>query len=54
MPFCGHAIVEQLAGEHMGVEDPFLEMFKPQQPGERFNAFQRRLLDELAAAFGLV
>ena len=53
VPFCGHAIVEQLADEHMGVEDPFLAIFKPQQPGERFNAFQRQLLDELAVAFGL-
>lgn len=53
VPFCGHAIVEQLAGEHMGVEDPFLAIFEPQQPGERFNAFQRQLIDELADAFGL-
>ena len=53
VPFCGHAIIEQLAGQHMGVEDPFLETFKLKQPSERFNAFQRRLLDELAAAFGL-
>jgi acetoin utilization deacetylase AcuC-like enzyme len=53
VPFCGHAIVEQLAGEHMKIEDPFLAIFEPQQPGERFNAFQRQLIDELADAFGL-
>ena len=53
VPFCGHAVVEQLAGEDMGVEDPFLAMFEPQQPGERFNTFQRQLIDELAASFGL-
>lgn len=53
VPFCGHAIVERLAGEQMGVEDPFLAMFEPQQPGERFQAFQRQLIDGLAAAFGL-
>ena len=53
VPFCGHAIVEQLAGERLGVEDPILEPTRLQQPGERFNDFQRRLLDELAAVFGL-
>ena len=53
VPFCGHAIVEELAGERTGVVDPFLEIFGPQQPGLRFNAFQRRLIDELAVSFGL-
>jgi len=53
VPFCAHAIIEQLAGENMGVEDPFLAVFEPQQPGEVFNALQRRLLDEQAASLGL-
>jgi acetoin utilization deacetylase AcuC-like enzyme len=53
VPFCGHAIVEQLAGESLGVEDPFLEIFQAQQPGPRFDGFQRQLLDELAVAFGV-
>jgi len=53
VPFCGYAIVEQFAGESLGVEDPFLEIFKPQQPGPRFDAWQRGLLDELAVAFGV-
>jgi len=53
VPFCGHAIMEELSGEHMGVVDPFLKNFELQQPGERFNALQRTLIDELAASFDL-
>ncbi|KVM87147.1 hypothetical protein WT05_11420 [Burkholderia stagnalis] len=53
VPFCGLAIVEELAGVRTGVADPMLELAIAQQPGERFLAFQRRLLDELAASFGL-
>ncbi len=53
VPFCGHAVMEALAGVSMGVEDPFVELFKPQQPSPRFAAFQRQLLDEQAEALGL-
>ncbi|KWH46248.1 hypothetical protein WT61_26470 [Burkholderia stagnalis] len=50
VPFCGLAIVEELAGVRA---DPMLELAIAQQHGERFLAFQRGLLDELAASFGL-
>lgn len=53
VPFCGHAILEELSGERTAVQDPFLEIFEPQQPGPRFNSFQSQLLDELAESFGL-
>jgi acetoin utilization deacetylase AcuC-like enzyme len=53
VPFCGHAVVEAMAGESMGVEDPGLEPIRAQQPSARFAAFQRTLLDELASSFGL-
>lgn len=53
VPFCGHAIMEALSGENMGVEDPALDHFKAQQPGERFQRFQRELIDEMALSFGL-
>jgi acetoin utilization deacetylase AcuC-like enzyme len=53
VPFCGHAIVETLAGESMGVEDPMLPILTRQQPGERFQRFQRELIDEMAVGFGL-
>jgi len=53
VPFCGLAIVEELAGVRTAVADPMLELAIAQQPGERFVAFQRTLIDELAASFGL-
>ena len=53
VPFCGHAVVEAISGEAMGVEDPFLDLFKLQQPSARFEAFQDQLLDEQAQALGL-
>ena len=36
------------------LRDPVLDFIKLQQPGERFVAFQRGLLDEQARALGLV
>ena len=52
VPFCGLAIIETLAGVRTVVEDPALALITAQQPGERFNAFQRELIDELATQFG--
>ena len=53
VPFCGHAVVETLAGVSMGVEDPLLAFTGAQQPNPRFAAFQRGLIDEMAVALGL-
>jgi acetoin utilization deacetylase AcuC-like enzyme len=53
VPFCGLAIIESLAGIKTPVEDPFLPIFAAQQPNDRFLAFQRGLIDEMAAAIGL-
>jgi len=52
VPFCGHAIVEELAGEDTGVLDPMRDLIVAQQPNDRFAAFQRSLIDELATSFG--
>ena len=53
VPFCGHAVVETLAAESLGVEDPFLELFQAWQPNPRFAAFQRGLIDEMVSLHGL-
>jgi acetoin utilization deacetylase AcuC-like enzyme len=53
VPFCGLAIIETLAGIKTDVEDPFLPIFIAQQPNDRFLAFQRTIIDEMAAAIGL-
>jgi acetoin utilization deacetylase AcuC-like enzyme len=52
VPFCGHALMEALAGERTAVVDPVLEFIKLQQPNPAFVAFQRRMIDEQAAALG--
>ncbi len=51
VPFCGHAIVETLAGVRTQVEDPMLDLAILQQPSARFAAFQRQLIDEMAQMF---
>lgn len=48
VPFCGHALIEQLAGEKTAVEDPSLAFIRGQQPQARFIALQRDLLKEQA------
>ena len=53
VPFCGHAVVETLSGQSLGVDDPFLELFKAWQPNARLVAFQRDLIDEMVSAHGL-
>jgi acetoin utilization deacetylase AcuC-like enzyme len=49
VPFCGHALVEALAGEKTEVEDPFLDFAMAQQPFEHFRKFQRQVIDEMVA-----
>jgi len=53
VPFCGHAIMEAMSGESMGVVDPALDHIVAQQPADPFLKFQRKLIDEMAAGFGL-
>ena len=50
VPFCGHALIEQLSGIKTEVTDPALDFFKAQQPNAAFQAFQRTLLAEQAKA----
>ncbi|BFM50493.1 class II histone deacetylase [Marinomonas sp. THO17] len=46
VPFCGLSVVETLANTKTQVEDPALALLKLQQPSDRFNRFQKDLLDE--------
>jgi len=48
VPFCGLAVLEELAGVRTGVMDPMLEFIQLQQPGETSTAFQKRQVDEMA------
>ncbi len=53
VPFCGLALLEELAGHRTPVVDPFTDFFTLQQPTARFDALQRELIDEMAALHGL-
>ncbi|QTF92731.1 class II histone deacetylase [Halomonas sp. BM-2019] len=51
VPFCGHAVVEELSGIRTEVEDPMLDFLRQQQPNAELQAFQREQLDRLAASW---
>ena len=48
VPFCGLAIVEELSGHKTEVRDPFKAAIQAGQPNAQFQAFQRKLIDEIA------
>lgn len=50
VPFCGHAVVEELSGSKITAPDPFAETFALRQPDTRFDAFLDGWLDDIAAA----
>jgi acetoin utilization deacetylase AcuC-like enzyme len=54
VPFCGHAVLERLSGSTIHAADPLLERISSEQPAERFSAFQRQLIDEMADEVDLV
>jgi len=52
VPFCGHAVIEQLAGIRTEVEDPMLAFIEQQQPTEPARLLQRELIDRQADDLG--
>jgi len=53
VPFCGHRVVEELAGVETGLVDPFLPKFIEQQPTADHVAWQCGEIDLMARALGL-
>ena len=53
VPFCGHAVMAQLAGSAISAGDPLGEMIAARQPNARVQAFHRGYVDDYAAYFGL-
>lgn len=57
VPFCGHAMLEEMSGSSIHAEDPMYKRINAQQPDEHADAFHRsvvdRLLEELRAAGAL-
>jgi acetoin utilization deacetylase AcuC-like enzyme len=53
VPFCGHAVLEEMSGAPVSAPDPLGPIFDKRQPDARFDAFVSTWIDEAAAALGL-
>lgn len=53
VPFCGHAVLEELSGSATAAPDPLAETLNLRQPNAAFDGFVDAQLRELAAHFGL-
>ncbi|MBK6467678.1 MAG: class II histone deacetylase [Rhodobacter sp.] len=51
VPFCGHAVLEELTGSAIRVPDPMAATLERRQPDARFDAFADAWIDDLAALF---
>ncbi len=50
VPFCGHAVLEELSGSARTAPDPLAETFARRQPGPAFDRFLEGVVGEMAAA----
>ncbi len=53
VPFCGHAVIEDLSGSAIRAPDPLAATLNARQPGPAFDAFAQDWIDRLAAGHGL-
>jgi acetoin utilization deacetylase AcuC-like enzyme len=49
VPFCGHAVIAELAGAQAQAPDPMAETLRLRQPDARFDAFVSQWIDALEA-----
>ncbi|MEL6958523.1 MAG: class II histone deacetylase [Pseudomonadota bacterium] len=50
VPFCGHAVLQEMSGSAITAPDPFTEVFPLRQPNAAFDAFVQSQLDQMRAA----
>ena len=50
VPFCGHAVLQEMCGSAISAPDPFAEVFPLRQPDARFDAFLDDWLDQMVQA----
>jgi len=50
VPFCGHNVLQEMAGSQISAPDPFDEVFPLRQPDARFDDFVTAWLDDMKAA----
>ena len=48
VPFCGHAVLEEMSGSALQADDPMQDTGMRRQPNERMTAFVSTLIDEMA------
>lgn len=53
VPFCGHAVLQQMSGSAIRADDPFAEVFALRQPNAGFDTYASGVLSEMAVALGL-
>jgi acetoin utilization deacetylase AcuC-like enzyme len=53
VPFCGHAVLEELSGAPVTAPDPLADILAKRQPDARFDAFAATWIDEVAGLHGL-
>ncbi|MGH1356187.1 MAG: class II histone deacetylase [Thalassovita sp.] len=54
VPFCGHAVMEELSGTKITVPDPMAQVVAQRQPGPRSQQMVQELIAEMADELGLV
>ncbi|GAB1362244.1 class II histone deacetylase [Rhodobacter sp.] len=52
VPFCGHAVLEELTGSAIRAADPMARTLEKRQPNARFDGFLDGWIDDLARFFG--
>lgn len=50
VPFCGHAVIQEMAGSAVDAPDPLAPIVAARQPSERMDAFVSTLIGEMAEA----
>jgi acetoin utilization deacetylase AcuC-like enzyme len=53
VPFCGHAVLEELSAASVTAPDPLATTLAKRQPDARFDAFVKGWIDEAATTLGL-
>lgn len=53
VPFCGHAVLEELSGAPVTAPDPLAATLTKRQPDARFDAFAKDWIDDAARTLGL-
>ncbi len=51
VPFCGHAVLQQMSGSDITAPDPFADTFAARQPSERLQRMHAQFVDELEVFF---